>query len=664
MNAKRMYKEARPLFWPWCAVVCAGALPLLHPPYPFGAISGLAFLLGIPLLATLPFGNEFQNRTFSLLLSQPISRMEIWREKLSITAIVAFTAALVSVSSLRASGVHTDWRLPAVTAIVFVASAPFWTLFTRSLVGGVVLNFGVYILILVVGGQVFSWGRGYSKLAASMCIRTYWTFIATMSVVFLGYSGLMLWLGWRKLKRFQATGDMAGDDLLTAGPDVLPGALVGWLRCRPKGAVLNLFRKEFRLLRPVWLISLLAALGWACVTLLGLLHPQGLTRDLANAGVILGVGSTLMIAILAGSLSLGEEKTSGTNLWHLTLPVSARRQWFIKLCTALFAGFVGAGLVPFFIAGRLLGSPADEHFGKELLVGAVLLAFAAFWCACAVKGTVPAVLWALPVMIAVYFAGELGKWAGPVVTNLFLSRFDPFANVKFATAVSHFERSHAFFKLIDAASTNMTDSQQAELVLTTLILVPTLLYAVVQSYRLFRAQLQDRALSVVRSLLPLAMLAFLCSFASLAFYTVVIQAAEASRAAQHPKETALIETAGAIRNILSGAEKPDAAHPLELTVEDLAKVFPLSKSTRRLLGDSHITLFLDEPPHHGHFGCAEYTQPYGLCARRDYWYSAIVPVKDGSYFAVAFDPANHNPVSVGLCAGQPPPFPDGAVLVP
>ena len=109
MNAQRMYKEARPLFWPWCAVVCAGAVPLLHPPYPLAEISGLGFLLGMPLLAALPFGNEFQNRTFSLLLSQPISRMEIWREKLSITAIVVFTADLISLSCLRGSGVQTNW---------------------------------------------------------------------------------------------------------------------------------------------------------------------------------------------------------------------------------------------------------------------------------------------------------------------------------------------------------------------------------------------------------------------------------------------------------------------------------------------------------------------------------------------------------------------------
>ena len=144
MNAQRMYKEARPLFWPWCAVVVAGALPLLHPPSPLYEIGRLGFLLGIPLFAALPFGNEFQNRTFSLLLSQPISRMEIWREKLSITAIVVFTAALVFLSFWRASGVHGGRGFlgyAAGAAIVLVASAPFWTLFTRSTVGGLFLRF-------------------------------------------------------------------------------------------------------------------------------------------------------------------------------------------------------------------------------------------------------------------------------------------------------------------------------------------------------------------------------------------------------------------------------------------------------------------------------------------------------------------------------------------
>jgi hypothetical protein len=499
---------------------------------------------------------------------------------------------------------------------------------------------------MVSSGAVLLRGAGNASLAARHIVLTNTFF-------FLGYAGVMLWLGERTLARFQAIGDVVGDNLLTAGPDVLPGALFGWLRCRPTGAVLNLFRKEFRLLRPVWLISLLVAVGWACLTLLGSPHPRGLTRYFETALVSLGVISTLIIAVLAGSLPLGEERTSGTHSWQLTLPVSARRQWFIKLCTALFVGFTCAGLAPLLIAGRLGSSHmlADVHVGRDLLVGAVLLTFAAFWCACAVKGTVPAVLWALPVMIALYLAVELGKWAGPALTNLFFSRFDPFANVKFADAVSRFG-STAFFKLIQVASTNMTDSVQAALALTITILVPTLLYAVIQSYRLFRAQLQDGGLSVVRSLLPLAMIAFLCGFSSLAFYTFVGQARD-------QKMAACFEIVQAIQKFQSGVGKLDAARPLQLTVEDLAKASPLSKSTRRFLGNSYITLALNEPPHHGQFGCGENPQPQGLSALGYSWYSAIIPLADGSRFVVAFDPVTHYVISAGFCGGPAPRLPAG-----
>jgi hypothetical protein len=621
-----MYKEARPLFWPWCAVMCAGAVPLLHPPYPLAEISGLGFLLGMPLLAALPFGNEFQNRTFPLLLSQPISRMEIWRQKLSITAIVVFTADLISLSCLRGSGVQTNWGFCAVAAIVFVASAPFWTLLTRSIVGGAVLNFGGYFFMFFLVGMVFSWERGYSKVAFS-------TFITTMNCVFLGYAVLMLWLGWRKLARFQVTGGMGGDNLLMAGPGVMPEAVAGWLRCRPTGAVLNLIRKEFRLLQPVWLISLLAAVGWACLTGSRMLHQHGLSRDFQSAVVSVAAISTLMIAILAGSLSLGEERTSGTHLWHLTLPVPVFLQWGVKLGMALFAGFVGAWLLPVSIAGRALFVPSrfwdGRHFEFSFLIAVLLLTFAAFWCACAVNGTVRAVLWVVPVMVVLYYAGELGKRAGPAFTHLFFPRFDPFANVKLANAVSHLG-SNGFFKLIQAASDNMTDSVQAGLVLTTIILVPTLLYAVIQSYRLFRAQPQDRAWSVVRSLVPLALIAFLCNFALLAFEISV------GRASRPPKLTALFETVRAIEKAQSGAAKLDATHPLQLTVEDLAKAYPLSKSTRRLLGNSHITLRLEN------------AQPSELHVLGYPWCSANIPLADGSRFTVAFEPGNHYLISAGI----------------
>ena len=79
MNARiiRMKKEARALFWPWCAVVIAGALPVILSNSYAKKLNLLSFFVGVPLLAALSLGNEFQQRTLSLWLTQPASRMRV-----------------------------------------------------------------------------------------------------------------------------------------------------------------------------------------------------------------------------------------------------------------------------------------------------------------------------------------------------------------------------------------------------------------------------------------------------------------------------------------------------------------------------------------------------------------------------------------------------------
>jgi hypothetical protein len=645
MNAKatRILKEARPLFWPWCAVILTGALPLAHPPQPIGLISAIGFFLGIPLLATLSLGNEFQHRTLSLLLAQPVGRMEIWGEKLSVTVVAVLSAVLVFSLDLRATSFHPG-RQELVFAgawiVAISASATFWTLFTRSTVGGVALNIGVqsFIGFVVPWANLADWLRARGYLAPGNPIVPF-----AVTFLFLCYAGVMLWLGQRMLARFQVTAGMGGDDLLMAGPDVMPETMAGWLRCRPSGPAANLIRKELRLLRPVWLISLLAAVGWACLTLFGLLRERGFSRNFETAVIIVGVVSTLMIAILAGTMSLGEERTSGTHTWHLTLPVSALLQWRIKFVVALFAGLVGAGLLPLLIARKILYGASrifvDVHFVLVWLFVVLILTVVSFWCACAVNGTVRAVLWVLPVMIVLYFAGELGKWVGPVLTDLFFSRFYPFANLKFAHAVNSMVRT---FAISGIAFWEFFYNRGYLAPMVYAVLIPTLFLAVIQSYRLFRAQLQDSALSLVRNLLPLAVVAFLCNLSLMAFFSSVSRPWE-------QKSIALFETIGAIEKIQSGAAKLDGTHSLQLTVEDLAKASRLSKSTRRLLGNSHITLALDVPPHHDRAGCGENRQPISTPYDQGYsWCLATIPLADGSHFTVAFEPGNHYLICAGI----------------
>ena len=149
----RILKEACPLFRPWCAMIAAGMLPLA------GArdlymVSVAVLLFGIPLLAALPLGNEFQHRTLSLLLSQPVGRMKVWGEKLSVTAVAVVTLVLLFSLALRATSFHPG-RMGLAFAgawiVAITASATFWTLFTRSTVGGIALNIVVQSILILTG---------------------------------------------------------------------------------------------------------------------------------------------------------------------------------------------------------------------------------------------------------------------------------------------------------------------------------------------------------------------------------------------------------------------------------------------------------------------------------------------------------------------------------
>jgi hypothetical protein len=636
MNAKtmRIHKEARSLFRPWCAVMIAGALPLLeqsHSAQMGGPVWGvhyliepasfLGFFLGIPLLATLSLGNEFQYRTMSLLLNQPVVRMEIWGEKMTVTIVAALSATLVFAVSWRSALDQAPdlWMAAGAWIIAMIASALFWTLIARSTLGGMVLAGGIHYFFFI------PWLFRRNWIPETMTARSIAAFLV------LGYAGVMLWLGRRTLARFQATGGMAGDDLLMAGPKVMPEALAGLLRCRPTGAVLNLIRKELRLLRPLWLIAPLGLVGWMCLSMLGKLERGSVpAMIMANGSVAVVIAVTPLIAVLAGALSLGEERSSGMHSWHMTLPVSARRQWLIKLSTALFAGLVCSVLLPILVLD-LFGSPSmfvDVHGATVWAAAILLLSFASFWCACAVNGTVRAALWVFPTMGALLVTGGFGNWVAPKLVDLAVSRFDPFTDFRFTNAVSNLQ------SVVILAT---------PLRVITLLLVPTLVIAVIQSYRMFREQLQDSILSVTRKLLPLAIAAFLGSFSLMALYALVANARQQMWAMFR-------ETHEAIEKIQPGTAKLDATHPLQLTAEDLVKAAPLSERTQRWLRNSSISVAADKPHSGARYCCGGNSRGIRFAPDKDYLsYQAVIHLPSGADCIVSFQSGRGNGFLGGVC---------------
>src|SRR5258706_5406930 len=207
----RLKKEARALAWLWCGVIIAALLPLL--PYVsapglrsslFGAtISGflregfplLGLFFGVPLLAALSFGNEFQCRTISLLLSQPVGRMTIWREKLIVGGAAVASAALVFWLVWRSGRLEgpPSW-VAAIFLVTATASAPLGALVARSTIGGIALSIVPFTLAEML--WFYFLGSEYQPSTEA---------ITSLFIFSLGFAGLMLWLGGRKLPQVPIT---------------------------------------------------------------------------------------------------------------------------------------------------------------------------------------------------------------------------------------------------------------------------------------------------------------------------------------------------------------------------------------------------------------------------------------------------------------------------
>src|SRR4051812_3440286 len=104
----RAMKEFRLLAWPSAAVTACAALALVmlrnrlaSGPINAESLTALGFFAGLPVLAGLGIGYEFQYRTLSLTLAQPIERDAIWRAKnLAALAAIALPAGLFCLGAI------------------------------------------------------------------------------------------------------------------------------------------------------------------------------------------------------------------------------------------------------------------------------------------------------------------------------------------------------------------------------------------------------------------------------------------------------------------------------------------------------------------------------------------------------------------------------------
>lgn len=369
----RLWKEGMALLPFWVAMAGMMAVPLLLTCRTPLAFAHAAYVFGCALLGSVVIGQEFQHRTMGALLAQPVSRRRIWWEKMTVlgTALLGLllwlvvlgvaemefvrepfafdpgtqTARLEEVRQLQ--DVFLPWTEGLVgfaylllPLLVGFATGPTLTLLARGTIGGVALTFlcpwalSLPVWFFMPDNEAFKTGQFTSGeiTAVFLCL-----FVAPSAYV----GGLFL-LGCR---RFRGWEDAHAQVVELSLPPLLTKSFTSFterLTLRSGGVLGRLFRKEARLQLPAFVVAGMLVGLWLLLLALVFARPSVVMEVLMLPAVLLGLG----IPVIVGIVSTAEERNLGLLDWHLTLPVSARLQWFVKVLVALGTNMVLGILLP------------------------------------------------------------------------------------------------------------------------------------------------------------------------------------------------------------------------------------------------------------------------------------------------------------------------------
>jgi hypothetical protein len=402
----RLIKETRDLL-PTFGVM----LVLIVLPYAFWPAGEFGFwVLGIAcvVMAGSSFGNEFQHRTFSLLLSQPIARPVIWRGKMLILG-VGMLAILAALGVCRAALAHPaillgDPQEPvrhtqeglALVLIPLCAfcGAPFWTLLLRHEIGGMVFAATAPVIIML-GDAVVLDRLGYGSSVA---------FRPTGIVLLLTYCALVYCLGYARFNRLEVVEGPTRELSLPASLEARVTRPLTALSSRFRGPFASLLKKELRLQQISFLLAGLFVLIALAGTCLGRLHSEWGPNILGGDYIIY----VMILPLIAGAVSVAEERGWDLAEWHQTLPPSACKQWSAKMLTTLSTSFALGLVLPtvLFLADEGLletgGARTPLPPASQILcwvLGQLLLTSLAVYAASFCNSTLRAILAAFAIII-------------------------------------------------------------------------------------------------------------------------------------------------------------------------------------------------------------------------------------------------------------------------
>lgn len=349
----RLAKEIRQLApWPLAAVALLFAFgPFAEPGpgFPFAVMSYLLVSVFVP--AARSFGAEFDEGTMERLLSQPMARARIWREKLlALTITTGFAYGALQLARYLFYG----WELGAADSLMCLAAVtggPLVSLHVRQ-------SFLAFLgAVSLPGVAIWIWLAGVYLVRGDIQVGFFWMHLPPAFVY-----GPLACLGARR--RFLtleldrgASASVDPRGLFRVGPE------------RHLGVTARLLLKELQIQSPNLLLVGVAILLWSL--LCGMAAASVGDAWFGPLSIVTAIPSGLLVLVfplLLGSTAVAAERQLGVAEWHASLPVSRARQWWIKVLVVaslaagggLLAGFLDRSLATLLEARELPWVPTAD----------------------------------------------------------------------------------------------------------------------------------------------------------------------------------------------------------------------------------------------------------------------------------------------------------------
>jgi ABC-2 family transporter protein len=327
----RLVKEIRQLV-PWSA---AGILLLFTVPPLLGTERLIVefYLVYLVLAVFAPaarlFGAEFDHGTLERLLSQPISRGRIWREKLVALGLVIALAFLALQLARRLFTGSGPSAFDLMVCLAAFSGGPLVSLYLRE-------------SFLALWGSmslpaIWVWPYVLYLTPGDFHVGSYWVYVPPVIL----YVAVAYVLGRRRFLTLE----------LGRVPTRSLG-VSGWFRVPSPstfGPTARLLLKEIQVQGANFLVLPVFLVVWGVAYGLALAEPSGPgpTGDwLSIAGTFppLRAGTVIFLfPLLVGATSVAAERQMGVVGWHASLPVSRARQWWIKVLVVMSLAVAGGG---------------------------------------------------------------------------------------------------------------------------------------------------------------------------------------------------------------------------------------------------------------------------------------------------------------------------------